>query len=263
MAKRTASKRSKGPAGATARNSWGWSSKALGLVLCAFFVLGMATGLSQAGRALAARARVTLISYWTGVTGTFAQWRDRTTQSALLVPMPRPAPGDAVALVERHDGFYALFAEGELRGPVEPVRAGDLPILSGAAVQTAQAQDLVRCAATLVRSEVALSGLVSEMRLDSDGTVSLFFDRSHTELRIDLDDAPAQLKRATEVLGRWHGHEQMVAMIDMTTPGQAVMRLRGVTPHETVPGSGAVRRVAERTRASGAISAGGVGGGRR
>jgi hypothetical protein len=36
-----------------------------------------------------------------------------------------------------------------------------------------------------------------------------------------------------------------------------------VTPHETVPGSGAVRRVAERTRASGAISAGGVGGGRR
>jgi hypothetical protein len=230
-------------------------------VLCAFFVLGMATGLSQAGRALAARTRLKLTSYWARVTGTFVQWRDRTTQSALLVP--RPAPADAVALVERHDGFYALFAEGELRGPVEPVRAGDLPILSGAAVQTAQAQDLVRCAATLVRSEVALSGLVSEMRLDGDGTVALFFDRSRTELRIDLDDAPAQLKRATEVLGRWHGHEQMVAMIDMTTPGQAVMRLRGVTPHETVPGSGAVRRVAERTRASGAISAGGVGGGRR
>jgi hypothetical protein len=263
VAKRTASKRSKGsPAGAAAMNSWGWSSKVLGLVLCAFFVFGMATGLSQAGRALAARTRVMLISYWTEVAGTFAQWRDRATQSALLVPVSQPAPGDAVALVERHDGFYALFAEGELRGPVEPVRAGDLPILSGAAVQTANAQDLVRSAATLVRSEVALSGLVSEMRVHGDGTVSLFFDRSHTELRIDLDDAPAQLKRATEVLGRWHGHEQLVAMIDMTTPGQAVMRLRGMTPHETAQGSGAVRRVVQRTRAGGAISGGG-GGGRR
>jgi hypothetical protein len=109
---------------------------------------------------------------------------------------------------------------------------------------------------------VALSGLVSEMRVHGDGTVSLFFDRSHTELRIDLDDAPAQLKRATEVLGRWHGHEQLVAMIDMTTPGQAVMRLRGMTPHETAQGSGAVRRVVQQTRAGGAISGGG-GGGRR
>lgn len=263
MAKRTVSKQSKSAAAtAAARNSWGWSSKALGLVLCAFFVLGMATGLSQAGRALAARARVTLISYWAEAAGTFAQWRDRATESAMLAPLPRSEPGDAVALVERHDGFYALFAEGELRGPVQASRAGDLPILSGEAAQTAGAQDLVRYAATLVRSEVALSGLVSEMRLDGDGTVSLFFDRSHTELRVDLDGAPAQLKRATEVLGQWRGHEQQVAMIDMTTPGLAVMRLRGTAPLAAAQGSGALRRVAERTRVrSGGIHVGG--GGRR
>jgi Cell division protein FtsQ len=261
VAKRVASKRGRGTATAVARTSWGWSSKALGLVLCAFFVLGMATGLSQAGRALAARARVTLVSYWTEVTATFAQSRDRTTESAMLAPLAPPAPGDAVALVERHDGFYTLFAEGELRGPVEPSRAGDLPILSGAAAQTADAQDLVRYAAALVRSEVALSGLVSEMRLDDDGTVSLFFDRSRTELRVDLDDAPAQLKRATEVLGQWRGHERLVAMIDMTTPGQAVMRLRGMPPPAAAQGSGAVHRVAERTRVGGGIRAGG--GGRR
>ncbi len=262
MAKRVTSKRSKGTAAAAAaRTSWGWSSKALGLVLCAFFVLGMATGLSQAGRALAARARTTLVSYWTEVAATFAQWRDRTTESAMIAPLAPPAPGDAVALVERHDGFYTLFAEGELRGPVEASRAGDLPILSGAAVQTADAQDLVRYAAVLVRSEVALSGLVSEMRVDDDNTMSLFFDRSHTELRVDLDDAPAQLKRATEVLGQWRGHERLVAMIDMTTPGQAVMRLRGISPLAAAQGSGTVRRVAERTRVGGGIRAGG--GGRR
>jgi hypothetical protein len=179
----------------------------------------------------------------------------------MFVPLARPAQGDAVALVERHDGFYALFAEGELRGPVEAARAGDLPILSGAAVQTAGASDLVRYAAALVRAEVALSGLVSEMRLDGDGTVSLFFDRSHTELRVDLDDAPAQLKRATEVLGQWRGHEQRIAMVDMTTPGQAVMRLRAAAPLAAMPGSGAVRRIAERTRAGGGLRA--SGGGRR
>jgi hypothetical protein len=259
VAKRAVAKRSK--SAAAARNSWGWSSKALGLVLCAFFVLGMVTGLSQAGRALAARARVTLSLYWAEAAGTFAGWRDRTTESAMLAPLVRPAQGDAVALVERHDGFYALFAEGELRGPVEAARAGDLPILSGAAVQTAGASDLVRYAAALVRAEVALSGLVSEMRLDGDGTVSLFFDRSHTELRVDLDDAPAQLKRATEVLGQWRGHEQRIAMVDMTTPGQAVMRLRAAAPLAAMPGSGAVRRVAERTRAGRGLRA--SGGGRR
>ena len=207
MAKRAVAKRSKRRGGG--QEFWGWSSKALGLVLCAFFVLGMVTGLSQAGRALAARAshdaRLLL-----GRSG-----RERLPSGAIARPRARCSrrsrarrTGDAVALVERHDGFYALFAEGELRGPVEASRAGDLPILSGAAVQTADAPDLVRYAAALVRAEVALSGLVSEMRLDGDGTVSLFFDRSHTELRVDLDDAPAQLKRATEVLGQWRGHEQ-------------------------------------------------------
>src|SRR5260370_32431036 len=68
------------------------------------------------------------------------------------------------------------------------------------------------------------------MRLDVAGTVVLVFARSHTELRVALDDAPAQLKRATEVLGQWRGHEQQIAMVDMTTPGQAVMRLRAPMP---------------------------------
>ena len=111
MAKRAAAKRSKGAA-ATARNSWGWSGMALGLVLCAFFVLGVVTGLSQAGRALAARAQVTL-ALATGPKPPrhLRQWRDRTTESAMLAPLPRTPSGDAVALVERRDGFYALFAE--------------------------------------------------------------------------------------------------------------------------------------------------------
>jgi hypothetical protein len=250
VAKRAITKRNR-QTPAAARNSWGWSSKALGLVLCAFFVFGMATGLSPAGRAFAARARVALASCWAQAAATFAELRDRTTQSAMLAPLPHAASGDPVALVERRDGFYALFGDGELRGPIPAARGGDLPVLSGAAAETGRAQDLVRYAAALVRSEVALAGLVSEMRLDGDGTASLFFDRSHTELRIDLDGAPAQLRRATEVLGQWRGHEQQVALLDMTTPGQAVMRLRAPGPRAAAQATGAVRRVAVRARAGG------------
>ena len=186
-----------------------------------------------------------------------------TSKVCVLVAEPLPEGGGATVL-----GYGVAPCTGLRKGvvvnieaTVEASRAGDLPILSGAAVQTAGAPDLVRYAAALVRSEVALSGLVSEMRLDGDGTVSLFFDRSHTELRVDLDDAPAQLKRATEVLGQWRGHEQLVAMVDMTTPGQAVMRLRGTAPLAAAQGSGTVRRVAARTRAGGGIRA--SGGGRR
>ena len=250
MAKRAVTKRSR-QTPAAARNSWGWSSKALGLVLCAFFVFGMATGLSPAGRAFAGRARVALASCWAQAAATFAELRDGTTQSAMLAPLPHAASGDAVALVERRDGFYTLFGDGELRGPIPAARAGDLPVLSGAAAETGRAQDLVLYAAALVRSEVALAGLVSEMRLDGDGTASLFFDRSHTELRIDLDGAPAQLRRATEVLGQWRGHERQVALLDMTTPGQAVMRLRAPEPRAAAQPAGAVRRVAVRARAGG------------
>jgi len=220
----------------------------------------MATGLSQAGRALAARARLTLAAYWHAALSSFAQWHDTTTESAMLPVIARPPTGDPVALVAHRDGFYALFAEGELRGPTEPSHAGDLPILSGAAAQTAGAADLVRYAAALVRSEAALSGLVSEMRVERDGTVSMFLDRSRTELRVDLDDTAAELRRAAQVLGQWRGHEQMIAMLDMTTPGQAVMRLRG-SPRFGAQPAGAVRRVAERTRASGGIR--GSGSGRR
>lgn len=243
MAKRIAARASAKNAGA------GWTRRVLGLVLCTFFGLGVATGLSQPGRAFATRLRLTADAYWAALTQTLMLWRGRPAQGALLAPST--SPGDAVALVERGDGFYALFAQGELRGPIEPSAEGDLPILSGAPLDRARAGDMVRYAATLVRTEAELAGLISEMRVDDDGTASLFLNRSHTELRLDLDRAPAELGRAAEVLGRWRGHESLVASLDMTTPGQAVMRLRGVTPGVRVrSGSaprqgGALRRVAE------------------
>jgi hypothetical protein len=255
VAKRAAAKK------ASARGAGAdWTRKALGLVLCAFFALGVATGLSEPGRAFAARVRLTVDSYWAAFTQTLMLWRVRPAQGALIAPVAAVSPGNAVALVERADGFYALYARGELRGPVEPAAEGDLPILSGSGLERADARDLVRYAATLVRAEAELAGLISEMRIDGDGTAAIFFERSHTELRLDLDRAPVELKRASEVLGRWRGHETLIASLDLTTPGQAVMRLRGAAPAvpaRTARGArqgGRLRKIAERG-AAGALPA--------
>jgi len=207
----------------------------------------MATGLSQAGRAFAARMQRTLLSYWAEMRATLAPWRDRATQSAALLAPVASSSGNAVALVERRDGFYALSAEGYLRGPVQPAREGDLAILSGRPVELAGPQELVRYAANLVHTEAELGEMVSEMRIDADGTAALFFDRSHIEVIVDLDAAPAELKRAAEVLGRLRASGQPVASLDMTTPGQAIARLHAAAPRAPLRVSGAVRRIAART----------------
>jgi Cell division protein FtsQ/DivIB, C-terminal len=252
VAKRgTATRRSAKSAGAD------WTRRVLGLVLCAFFGLGVATGLSQPGRAFAARVRVTVDSYWAAITQTVGLWRDRPAQGTLVAPIT-PA-GRPIALVERGDGFYALLARGELRGPIEPESEGNLPILSGPSIERARPRALVRYAATLVRAEADLAHLISEMRLGDDGTAALFFDHSHTELRLDLNDESVELRRAAEVLRRWRGHQALIASLDMTTPGQAVMRLRGVMRGalarrgDALRGDAALRRIAERDASGGAL----------
>jgi hypothetical protein len=53
----------------------------------------------------------------------------------------------------------------------------------------------------------------------------LFLEREQTEVVIDLDRAPAELDRAIEVRSKWQGRENLIAALDLTTPGQAVMRL--------------------------------------
>jgi hypothetical protein len=230
-------------------NAWGWSARATGAVLCVFFALGMATGLSQAGRAFAGRMRRALLSYWAEMATTLLPWRERAAQSAALLAPVAPASSGPVALVKRRDGFYALSAEGYLRGPVQPAGEGDLAILSGPPVEQAGTQELVDYAAAVVHAEAELGEMVSEMRLSSDGTAALFMDRSRTEVIVDLGAAPAELKRAAQVLTRLRASGRRVASLDMTTPGQAVVRLGAIAWRARVRSPGAMRRVAERTGA--------------
>lgn len=217
-----------------------------GLVVCAFFALGVMTGFSTTGRAVALRASTTLGVYRDKVLDSLAPARKAAeSYYALLVEWTERAGiyrhadhgaqasvlsaadlrQGAIAIVERHDGFYQLFRGGELRGPVSPQKQGDLPVLSGPALDDARAVEMVDDAAVLVRAEAQLSEIISEMRVDDDGTASLFLERERTEIVIDLDRATPEIQRAIEVRDKWQGRENLIAALDLTTPGLAVVRL--------------------------------------
>jgi len=219
-----------------------------GLVVCAFFALGVMTGFSSTGRAVALRTSETLVSYqgrimdsiapartlasnysgvileWAGHAGIYRRIGHGPGAAALSAREMREG---AIAIVERRDGFYELFAGGELRGPVSPGKQGDLPVLSGAAVENALGNQMVDYAAVLVRAETQLSEIISEFQVADDGTGALFLEREQTEVVIDLDRAPVELQRVIEVRAQWHGRENLIAALDLTTAGQAVMRLHG------------------------------------
>lgn len=231
----------------------GWSPRLAGVLLCAFFVLGVMTGFSEAGRRVTSRAK-NLFQSWADRTlaklGPFRHAADTFDQSItpieVLLRLKQPArepviPGeveisrartadDPIAIVERRDGFYALLAGGEIRGPVSPAQQPDLPIMSGPGVETAMTSDLLTDAAFLVRAEAQMSSLVSEMRIDADGSASFYLDRERMAVTVDLDQEQFQLRRALEVLKEWQGRERLIAMVDMTTPGMAVVRLKTDLP---------------------------------
>lgn len=217
-----------------------------GLVVCAFFALGVMTGFSTTGRAIALRASATLSSYRDQIVDSLApaltaaeryrdtgiQWAERTGlyrhSNAGAGPEAISATDlreGAIAIVERRDGFYDLYRGGELRGPVSPDQQGDLPVLSGAALDDARGQQMVDYAAVLVRAETQLSEIISEMRVDDDGTASLFLEREQTEVVIDLDRATTEIQRAIKVRDKWQGRENLIGALDLTTPGLAVVRL--------------------------------------
>jgi len=246
----------------------------VGMVLCAFFGLGVMTGFSAPGRAVTRRAaNLFSASYrqiWARIDRTAAPAKPAFQRLAAALQsieiglglctapvrkLSGGSQGGAIAMVERPDGFYALFADAELRGPVSPNAEGDLPILSGARAANSRGIDLVAYAATMVRSEALLSHLVSEMSIGDDGVATLYLDRTRTEVVIDLDNAATEIRRAGEVLAKWRGREPMIATLDMSTPDQAVVRLAAAIDGPRGK-RGAVRKVSVHSPIAGSANAG-------
>lgn len=189
-----------------------WSWRLGGVVLCAFFALGVIAGLSVAGRH-----------------GGLALLR-RLRHASRQLAATRPGGGGAIATVERSDGLYLLASDGTLSGPVSSRAAGDSPVLSGAGLDNARAAQLLEDAGLLVRAEARLSELVSEMRVENDGTATLFLEQTHTAVRVDVGRGSSELARAAAILSRWRARQDLVAALDLTVSGQAVLRLRQPLP---------------------------------
>ena len=202
-----------------------WGFRLAGIVLCAFFVLGVITGLSRPGRTFALRLQ-TILNLWSGPGHSSIIPAALFGSTALETIAHRHTQPSAIALVQRTDGFYSLDSDGGLRGPVAPAAQGDMPILTGVGARAAQPAQLLGYAEALVRAEVDLSAVVSEMRIATDGTATIFLEHPRIDLAFDLDRMSVELPRAITILRIWRGHEDLLASLDLTTPGQAVMRMK-------------------------------------
>jgi Cell division protein FtsQ len=206
----------------------GWSWRLAGIALCAFFALGVVTGLSQPGRLLARRiesllhclphtGRSELIpAAYRGLFVKESTFENRQPSS--------PSPSHAIALAERQDGFYQVDSEGFLLGPVPSVDAPDLPILSGAGIEHASTEQLLEYAGELIRAEAALGAVISEMRVTARSELHLYLDQPHVVIVLTSAGLPLQLARVAKVLSIWRAHGSLIEMIDMTVPDEAIVR---------------------------------------
>jgi len=211
----------------------GWSWRLAGIALCAFFVLGVVTGLSQSGRVLAQRIEALLErlphsgrSELIPAAYNNFFFREATSKRFGRSSAALTAPMEAVALVEHADGFYQIDSEGDVVRPVSPAANADLPVLSGNGVEHARASQLVEYASQLIRAETILSAIVSEMRVTSSGERLLYLDRPHLVIACAPVQFPLQLTRAARVLEIWRGHRDLIGMIDATIPGEVIVRPR-------------------------------------
>jgi hypothetical protein len=221
-----------GPKKKKSKTTSGWSWRLAGIALCAFFALGVITGLSQSGRVLAhriaalldrlphsSRSEIIPAAYHTFF------FRDRAAKFGRSpAAMTAQAPSEAIALIERHEGFFQIDSEGSLHGPVSPDDSPDLPVLSGSGVENAPPLHLVEYAGQLIRAEAILSAIISEMSVTSRGEMRLFLDRPHLVVLLAPGQFSLQLARTARVLEVWREHRELPAMVDMTIPNEAIVR---------------------------------------
>lgn len=203
----------------------GWSWRLAGIALCAFFALGVITGLSQSGRIFAIRVE-TLLNLLPSIGRSGRAPANHLPERMVVPGAASQSNGRALVLVERDDGFYTLDADGELRGPLSPSGQGDLPVLSGSAAKHARGGQLLEYVSVLVRAEAGLSEMASEMSVGDSGEATLYLDHPPLAVALELDDNGSAIARAARVLNLWRRHRELIERIDVTTPGQAVVRLK-------------------------------------
>jgi metal-responsive CopG/Arc/MetJ family transcriptional regulator len=211
----------------------GWSWRLAGLALCAFFALGVITGLSESGRLLAHRVEALLqrLPHSSRSELIPTAYRTFLDKEPTLQNLPRMSAGltpsrraEVIALLERLEGLYQLNNQGRLSGPVSSADTIDLPVLSGSGVENAQPSQLLEYAGELIRAEAVLSTIISEMQVTSTGESRLYLDRSHLVIILSPRQFLVQLARAARVLPLWQAHGDLIVTIDLTIPGEAIVQ---------------------------------------
>jgi hypothetical protein len=83
-----------------------------------------------------------------------------------------------------------------------------------------------------------LSAIISDMRVKPNGEITLFLDRPPLMIALASGQFSLQLARAARVLDLWHRHRELIAMIDMTTSGEAIVHPSPETALSFDAGSG-------------------------
>jgi cell division septal protein FtsQ len=196
----------------------------------------------QGRRALDANTLLT----WAGLTPGMSSWavQPAAAERRLLdhprlraATVERILPDRVTIRVEERQAVAILLAAEPtlvaLDGTAFPALEGEsldgLPYLSGvAAGHPATDAERLRAAARLVVrwSEHAEWPNVSEVRADGDDLV-VFAAGTPMSVRFPAEARPEDFARLSAVLDLWRGREAQVAAIDLSLPGEAVLRLRG------------------------------------
>ncbi len=212
----------------------GWNWRLVGIALCAFFALGVITGLSQPGRSLARRIEALLdrlphISGSELIPTAYRVFFTREPTGRNAGTSSAASLNETIALARHPDGFYQIDGQGNLVGPVVPAATSDLPVLTGSQVEHASSRQLLEFTEELIRGEATLDTSISEMRVSADDRVRFYLDRPRFVVILDRKALALQLSRAAEVLSLWR-HYQFLGIMDMTVPDEAIVRVRTQTP---------------------------------
>jgi len=183
---------------------------------------------------------------WAGLTPGMSVWAVdvRAAEQQLLAhprirvaALGRVLPDRVTMKVEERQAVAILLA-GEptlvaLDGTMFPAFDGEslegLPYVSGIpAGHSATGRERLRAAATLLTRwrEHAQWPCVSEVRSDGDELV-VFVAGTPLSVRFPAEPRAEDFARLSAVLELWRGREAQVAAIDLSLPGEAVLRLRG------------------------------------
>jgi cell division protein FtsQ len=144
---------------------------------------------------------------------------------------------DPVALVLARSGPLLVDAAASLFPPIPGEAIEDYPYVTGLPT-TAEGLPAPWSVDRLKRAlhvlELWRTGgnrpTLSEIRPEEGGDVVAFPEATPMAIRFAADVDAEQLSRLTTVLTLWRGREAQIAGVDLTMPGQAVLKLRGGLP---------------------------------